>query len=1434
MMKFYAKVLKYIFTNVSLIISVVKGAFVQKKSNLVDQIAFIFVLCLLPLFGTAQVFTFSSTNPAVPSAYLAVGATNQPIYHAAISADNSTWLGWGQNINQITFTPSGTFVAGDFANCKYWYNTTDNFVGATLYGTTVTPTVSGATLTIDPYNTPYINAGTTLYIWITVDVLSTATVGHTLTVGALTTGNISLTGGTKTGSMSIGGTQIIASQQQFNTTGSFTVPNNVYFIQVEAWGAGGGGGGSTASGSGGSGGGGGAYCINIRSVIPGQVINYTVGTGGAGGNYGTGGLGGSSTISSTTGGFTTLTANGGTGGKGNAGAAGTGGTASGGSTNTSGGAGTTGGSSGGNGGNGAYGGTGGNGSTNNSGSNGNAPGGGGGGGEASYSWWSGTINYSGGSGGDGQVAISWIPSSITTSISALSGFNYIYDFGPSAEQSFSVNGFLLGNNITITPPVHYEISTTSGSGFQSTPITLTQTGGVVNNTTIYVRLKAGYTVNTYGPENIALSAGLISTNVICTGFVSAVTPYITAGGGYTCTGNTIALTSTSAANISNQYWTGPNGFYSTLASPTIASPTGVNSGVYTVTGSILSGVNLVTNGDFEAGNTGFTSEYTNWPIGTPGDMSEGRYSVVKLPSQVHANFCSGCGDHTSGTGNQMVVNAASSEKVIWSPTQPIAVTPNTDYQFTYWVQTAVNGNDASPSQLQLFANTVPVGPKYVANATTGVWKLFIYNWNSGSNTTVNLQLKNENFTPGGNDFALDDIVFQSLIQVSSKVNVTVGGAAATLSIAASSNPATAGANVTFTATPGNGGSAPSYQWKVNGVNVGTNSPTYSYVPNNGDAITCVMTSNSSCVTGSPVTSNTITMTMNGTKNLWIGTPTSTQWNVASNWKKGVIPSPGDDVEFATAGNNGGAAAQNDLVVDVNHTVGNLINQTTNRTLIINPTNILFVNQSVTTSSADRIYIKSSSSQPNGSLIFHNAQANPATATVEFYIKGVHSNTPAVANSINYFYSWQFFGIPFRSGTASPSFDGYYVRSYDESKAVVNGKWTALTNSSVMNSFGGYEITQTSNSPTTVAIQGTLENSSQTIPLPYTAGAYDPGQNILSNPYTAAIDIRQLVFTNAEPTVYLYNTGSFGNWYNANGEGLYSTTSSAPGTYIAIPKNSAGTGGIPYDIPSMSGFLVKSTGLLGSLKINYSSVITKNVSQQRAPQNRDSESPKTTDKVYLAIALRGEYSGDNMWLINEPGTTHGYDNGWDGYKLSGFAGTPQLFAMEESGNYQVSVSEDLNNTYLGFQAGADLEDTLTFHSENLEKQYSGVYLIDLVEKKVVNITQSGSKYSFKSESTPSPVKRFKITTEPYIKDAQDLNSQIKLFNDNETVFVENLSNEKGELYVYDIMGRYLKKETFGPNSISSYSFPLTSGAYVIKAQSASEKVSKRIIVKHQGE
>jgi uncharacterized protein (TIGR02145 family) len=68
--------------------------------------------------------------------------------------------------------------------------------------------------------------------------------------------------------------------------------------------------------------------------------------------------------------------------------------------------------------------------------------------------------------------------------------------------------------------------------------------------------------------------------------------------------------------------------------------------------------------------------------------------------------------------------------------------------------------------------------------------------------------------------------------------------------------------VTFTATPTNGGTSPQFQWKVNGINVGMNSPTYAYTPANGDQVTCVLTSDVPCPTGNPATSNIVTMIIN--------------------------------------------------------------------------------------------------------------------------------------------------------------------------------------------------------------------------------------------------------------------------------------------------------------------------------------------------------------------------------------------------------------------------------------------------------------------------------------------------------------------------------------------------------------------------------------------
>lgn len=77
-------------------------------------------------------------------------------------------------------------------------------------------------------------------------------------------------------------------------------------------------------------------------------------------------------------------------------------------------------------------------------------------------------------------------------------------------------------------------------------------------------------------------------------------------------------------------------------------------------------------------------------------------------------------------------------------------------------------------------------------------------------------------------------------------------------------------NISFEATPTNGGTNPSYQWKINNVNAGTNSPSFaSNTLQAGDQISVIMTSNANCVSPNTATSNVITILANVTPSVSI-------------------------------------------------------------------------------------------------------------------------------------------------------------------------------------------------------------------------------------------------------------------------------------------------------------------------------------------------------------------------------------------------------------------------------------------------------------------------------------------------------------------------------------------------------------------------------------
>jgi uncharacterized protein (TIGR02145 family) len=82
-----------------------------------------------------------------------------------------------------------------------------------------------------------------------------------------------------------------------------------------------------------------------------------------------------------------------------------------------------------------------------------------------------------------------------------------------------------------------------------------------------------------------------------------------------------------------------------------------------------------------------------------------------------------------------------------------------------------------------------------------------------------------------------------------------------ITISPSVNPICEGLPITFTATPTNGGNSPTYQWQVNGINAGTNSPIFSYVPSTNDHVLCTLTSSEPCTSSNPVSSYPVIVTV---------------------------------------------------------------------------------------------------------------------------------------------------------------------------------------------------------------------------------------------------------------------------------------------------------------------------------------------------------------------------------------------------------------------------------------------------------------------------------------------------------------------------------------------------------------------------------------------
>jgi hypothetical protein len=162
------------------------------------------------------------------------------------------------------------------------------------------------------------------------------------------------------------------------------------------------------------------------------------------------------------------------------------------------------------------------------------------------------------------------------------------------------------------------------------------------------------------------------------------------------------------------------------------------------------GLNLLVNGGFEQGNTGFSSDYG---YSGGGNCCEGQYTVRGNGSSFNAAFVNPP-PSSVGSVQMMVVNGSTvPNQRIWY--QTVAVTPGRTYALTMRGCTAVAGG---PAVLQWQVDGALIGNPSSLPSQTQVWTDIRGTWTAPPNTSsISLAVRNLNTATFPNDFYMDDL-----------------------------------------------------------------------------------------------------------------------------------------------------------------------------------------------------------------------------------------------------------------------------------------------------------------------------------------------------------------------------------------------------------------------------------------------------------------------------------------------------------------------------------------------------------------------------------------------------------------------------------------------------------------------------------------------------
>jgi len=173
------------------------------------------------------------------------------------------------------------------------------------------------------------------------------------------------------------------------------------------------------------------------------------------------------------------------------------------------------------------------------------------------------------------------------------------------------------------------------------------------------------------------------------------------------------------------------------------------------------------------------------------------------------------------------------------------------------------------------------------------------------------------------------------------------------------------------------------------------------------------------------------------------------------------------------------------------------------------------------------------------------------------------------------------------------------------------------------------------------------------------------------------------------------------------------------------------------------------------------------------------------------------------------------------------------------NWTIKAS---NDTLAGWTV-LDTRTNQTFATRGLSKPYSFVnntaykfYRLHITESYYSTTSTMLAEIAFSGDTITAPANAKQVTvndTASMIVESEIvstlINKQIIIYSSNRTLFIKNTSDSNGDLYLFDIYGRFILKHPFNGNNTTSISLNLPSGIYVAIGTTLTQKAIKNLIL-----